>query len=70
MTDEQYNKLEKHYNKLVKKGTIKTINDAYIYKLAIEKAFSLCDFRKNHDDAYSELIKTWENYRKEKSCFS
>tara|TARA_R110000796_G_scaffold52731_1_gene124163 strand:- start:60 stop:305 length:246 start_codon:yes stop_codon:yes gene_type:complete len=41
MTDKEYNKLEKHYNKLVKKGTIKTINDAYIYKLAIEKAIKV-----------------------------
>jgi hypothetical protein len=41
MTDKEYNKLEKHYNKLVKKGTIKTINDAHIYQLAIEKAIKV-----------------------------
>lgn len=46
MTDKEFNKFDKHYNKLVKKGTIKTMNDAYIYKLAIEKAIEVircCD---------------------------
>ena len=41
MTDNEFNKFDKHYNKLVKKGTIKTMNDAYIYKLAIEKAIKV-----------------------------
>jgi hypothetical protein len=41
MTDKEFNKLDKHYNKLVKKGTIKTMNDACIYKLAIEKAIKV-----------------------------
>ena len=41
MTDKQFNEFDKHYNKLVKKGTIKTMNDAYIYKLAIEKAIEV-----------------------------
>ena len=41
MTDKEFNKFDKHYNKLVKKGTIKTMNDACIYKLAIEKAIKV-----------------------------
>ena len=41
MTDKEFNKFDKHYNKLVKKGTIKTMNDAFIYKLAIEKAIKV-----------------------------
>lgn len=41
MTDKEFNKFDKHYNNLVKKGTIKTMNDACIYKLAIEKAIKV-----------------------------
>ena len=41
MTNKEFNKFDKHYNKLVKKGTIKTMNDACIYKLAIEKAIKV-----------------------------
>ena len=41
MTDKEFNKFDKHYNKLVKRGTIKTMNDAFIYKLAIEKAIKV-----------------------------
>ena len=68
MNNKKYNKIEKHYNKLVKKGVIKNLNDAYIYKLAIDKAFSLSDVGKSKikGDTYSELIKTLEHYRKEK----
>ena len=43
MNDKQYKKIEKHYNKLVKNKTIKTLNDALIYKKAIDKSFSLFD---------------------------
>ena len=41
MTDKEFNKFDKHYNNLVKKGTIKTMNDACIYKLAIEEAIKV-----------------------------
>ena len=37
----KFNKFDKHYNNLVKKGTIKTMNDACIYKLAIEEAIKV-----------------------------
>lgn len=43
MNNKEYEKIEKHYNKLVKNKTIKTLNDALIYKKAIDKAFSLFD---------------------------
>mgnify|MGYP006168516491 CR=1 FL=1 len=41
MNSKQYKKLEKHYNRLVKNKTIKTLNECLVYKLAIDKAFSL-----------------------------
>ena len=52
MNDKEYNKLEKHYNKLVKKGIIKTRNDAYIYKLAIEKAIKVIRCCKSNSEQF------------------
>ena len=43
MNNKQYDKIEEHYKYLVKNGTIKTMNEGYVYKLAIDKAFSLSD---------------------------
>lgn len=60
MTDKEFNKLDKYYSKLVKKGSIKTMNDAYIYKLAIEKAIEVihcCETLKIKD------LMTFEDYK-------
>ena len=60
MNNKQYEKIEKHYNKLVKNKTIKTLNDSLIYKLAIDKAFSLCGVVKElpcKESVVSELLK-------------
>ena len=54
MTDKEFNKFDKHYNNLVKKGTIKTMNDACIYKLAIEEAIKVMHSCKSD----SELLHT------------
>ena len=56
MTDKQFNKFDKHYKKLVERGTIKNMNDAYIYKLAIEKAIKVIPCCKSD----SELLPTKE----------
>ena len=59
MTDKQFNKFDKHYNKLVKTGTIKTMNDAYIYKLAIEKAIKVIRCCETLKDKYEIVFEDW-----------
>lgn len=68
MNNKKCKKIEKHYNKLVKNKTIKTFNDALIYKRAIDKAFSLFDVgeSKIKDDNWSKLTELLQWYRDEK----
>lgn len=76
MNKKKYKKIEKHYNKLVDNKTIKTLNDALIYKKAIEKAFSLFDVGKQllciDDKWFSYDItkgKKYELIKKDKNHF-
>ena len=64
MNNKQYKKLEKHYNRLVKNKTIKTLNECLVYKLAIDKAFSLQGVVKTLKDKYTPTFKEWkqDNY--------
>lgn len=41
MTEEQENQMNDYYIELLKNKTIKTLNDGYIFKLSMDKAFSL-----------------------------
>jgi hypothetical protein len=41
MTKEQETQMNDYYLELLKNGTIKTLNEAMIFKLSYEKAFSL-----------------------------
>ena len=43
MTKEQELQMNNYYEKLVKEGKLKTLQEAYIFKLSYEKAFSLKD---------------------------
>ena len=59
MNNKQYKKLEKHYNRLVKNKTIKTLNECLVYKLAIDKAFSLQGVVKTLKDKYEIVFDDW-----------
>ena len=62
MTDKEFNKFDKHYNNLVKKGTIKTMNDACIYKLAIEEAIKVMHSCKSDSEQLFDFLEWFNNY--------
>jgi hypothetical protein len=62
MNKEQEAKIEEHYKELLDNKTINTLNDGYIYKLAIDKAFSLQGVGCSNKSKYKKAFKIAMEY--------